>query len=190
MPGWKTWPRLVSLMGDDDLTPCNTHAGHHIIHFFSVSRMSPPMYTLLYLKWITWGSMEKCLGVAKSLHSSPEAITTLLIGYTPIRNGFGVIKWITNKDLLFSTWNSVQCYKAAWMGGESGGEWVCVHTYGWVPLLFSWNYHNAVNRLYPKIKWKVKKKRVSPPSTINQFALTSTVCEDQISAGQFNVLQQ
>ena len=173
MPGWKTWPRLVSLMGDDDLTPCNTHAGHHIIHFFSVSRMSPPMYTLLYLKWITWGSMEKCLGVAKSLQSSPEAITTLLIGYTPIRNGFGVIKWITNKDLLFSTWNSVQCYKAAWMGGESGGEWVCVHTYGWVPLLFSWNYHNAVNRLYPKIKWKVKKKKSE--STINNQSICTHV---------------
>ena len=92
--------------------------------------MSPPTYTLLYLKWITWGSVDKSLGVAKSLYPSPEAVTTLLIGYTPTRNVFGVIKWTTNKDLLYSAGNSVQCYKAAWMGGESGGEWKCVYTYG------------------------------------------------------------
>ena len=33
-------------------------------------------------------------------------------------------KWITSKDLLYSTWNSAQCYVAAWMGGEFGGEWM------------------------------------------------------------------
>ena len=32
------------------------------------------------------------------------------------------LKWITNNDLLYSTWNSAQCYVAAWMGGEFGGE--------------------------------------------------------------------
>ena len=31
-------------------------------------------------------------------------------------------KWITNKDLLYSTWNSAQCFVAGWMGGEFGGE--------------------------------------------------------------------
>ena len=36
-------------------------------------------------------------------------------------------KWITNKDLLYSTWNSDHCYAAAWMGGEFGGEWVHVY---------------------------------------------------------------
>ena len=32
-------------------------------------------------------------------------------------------KWITNKDLLYSTGNSAQCYEATWMGeglGENG----------------------------------------------------------------------
>ena len=38
------------------------------------------------------------------------------------------LKWITNKDLLCSTGNSAQCYAAAWMGGEFGGEWI--HVYG------------------------------------------------------------
>ena len=38
-------------------------------------------------------------------------------------------KWITNKDLLYSTWNSAQCYMAAWMGGEFGGKWVLVYVW-------------------------------------------------------------
>ena len=32
------------------------------------------------------------------------------------------LKWITNKNLLYSTWNSAQCYVAAWMGAEFGRE--------------------------------------------------------------------
>ena len=34
------------------------------------------------------------------------------------------LKWITKKDLLYSTWNSAQGYLAAWIGGEFGGEWI------------------------------------------------------------------
>ena len=30
------------------------------------------------------------------------------------------LTWVTNKDLLYSMWNSAQCYVAAWMGGENG----------------------------------------------------------------------
>ena len=26
------------------------------------------------------------------------------------------LKWITNKDLLYNTWNSAQCYVPTWMG--------------------------------------------------------------------------
>ena len=40
------------------------------------------------------------------------------------------LKWITNKDLLYSTGNSAQCYLAAWMGGEFGGDWI--HVYVWL----------------------------------------------------------
>ena len=40
------------------------------------------------------------------------------------------LKWIANKDLLYSTWNSAQRYVAAWMGGEFGGEWT--HVYVWL----------------------------------------------------------
>ena len=36
------------------------------------------------------------------------------------------LKPITYKELLYSTRNSTQCYLAAWMGGEFGGEWIQV----------------------------------------------------------------
>ena len=38
-------------------------------------------------------------------------------------------KWITNKNLLYSTWNSAQYYVVIWMGvgvGENG----CIYMYG------------------------------------------------------------
>ena len=40
------------------------------------------------------------------------------------------LKRITNKDLLYSTGNSAQCYVAAWVRGESGGE--RIHVYVWL----------------------------------------------------------
>ena len=51
--------------------------------------------------------------------------------------GFGMgmytllyLKWITNNILLYSTWNSAQCYVAAWMGWGFGEEWI--HVYVWL----------------------------------------------------------
>ena len=40
------------------------------------------------------------------------------------------LKWITNKNLLYSMGNSAQCYVAAWMGGGFGEEWI--HVYVWL----------------------------------------------------------
>ena len=40
------------------------------------------------------------------------------------------LKWMTNKDLLYSTGNSARCYVAAWMEGEFGGGWL--HVYVWL----------------------------------------------------------
>ena len=39
-----------------------------------------------------WGRMDPCMCMAESLRCLPETITTLLIGYTPIQNVFGVKK--------------------------------------------------------------------------------------------------
>ena len=40
------------------------------------------------------------------------------------------LKQITNKDLLYSTGNSAQCYVAVRMEGEVRGEWI--HIYVWL----------------------------------------------------------
>ena len=40
--------------------------------------------------------MGTCICMAESLHCSPETTTTLLIGYTPIQNVFGVKNINTN----------------------------------------------------------------------------------------------
>ena len=37
------------------------------------------------------------------------------------------LKWITNKDLLYSAGNSAKCYMAAWVEGELGGDWIHVY---------------------------------------------------------------
>ena len=49
------------------------------------------------------------------------------------------LKWITNKDLLYSTGNSAQCYMAAWKGELFGGEWIYsyIYTYVYVSVQFS-----------------------------------------------------
>ena len=61
------------------------------------------------------------------------------------------LKWITDKDLLYNTGNSAQCYVAAWMGEEFGGEGF--HLYVW---LRSFTVHlklsQHVNWLYPNTK--------------------------------------
>ena len=50
------------------------------------------------------------------------------------------LKWTTNNVLLYRTGSSAQCYMAAWMGGESGGDgYKCM--YGWFALLPTCNYH-------------------------------------------------
>ena len=59
------------------------------------------------------------------------------------------LKWITNKDLLYSIWNSAQYYDQnnldeRWVMGEKG----YMYMYVWVPSLFTWNYHSIVNWLY------------------------------------------
>ena len=38
-------------------------------------------------------------------------------------------KWITNKDLQYSTGNSAQCYVAAWRGAGFRGEWIHAHVW-------------------------------------------------------------
>jgi len=39
------------------------------------------------------------------------------------------LKWVTNKDLQYSTGNSAECYVAAWREVEFGREWVYVYVW-------------------------------------------------------------
>ena len=70
------------------------------------------------------------------------------------------VKWITNKDLLFSTWSSAQCYMVAQMGGVWGRMDACVCMAGSLCCL-----PEAVTTLLightPKENKKLKKKWTS-----------------------------
>ena len=59
------------------------------------------------------------------------------------------LKRITDKDLLYM--DSAQCYVAAWMGGEFGGEWILV--YIWLSSLHSSpETITILNQLQPNTK--------------------------------------
>ena len=61
------------------------------------------------------------------------------------------LKWITNKDLLYSTGKSAQCHVVACRGGGFGENgYMCMS--GWVSSLFTWNYHNIVNCLFSSVQ--------------------------------------
>ena len=50
---------------------------------------------------------------------------------------FFYLQWLTNKDLLYSTRKSAQCYvQPGWEGSLGENGYMCM--YGWVPSLF-WN---------------------------------------------------
>ena len=56
------------------------------------------------------------------------------------------LKWITNKDQLYTTGNPAQRSVAAWMGGEFGGEWI--HVCVWLsPSAVHLKLHHIVNQL-------------------------------------------
>ena len=67
------------------------------------------------------------------------------------------LKQITNKALLYSTGNSVPCHVTdGWEGslGENGSMYMC----GWVPSVFTWNYHTLLAGYTPIQSKKLKKK--------------------------------
>ena len=63
------------------------------------------------------------------------------------------LKWITNKDLLYNTGNSVQCYVAAWMGEGFEGEWI--HIFVWLsPFAVHLNISQHCQSAIPQFKIK------------------------------------
>ena len=71
------------------------------------------------------------------------------------------LKWVTNKDLLYSTGNSAQCQARAWVGGEFGGYWI--HVYVWLSCSAVHLKYHIINWLCSKIRWKVRNKKKNKP---------------------------
>ena len=68
------------------------------------------------------------------------------------------LKLMTNKDLLYSTGNTAQCYVAAWIGGEFGGEWI--HVYVWLsPITVHLKLTTLLIDYIPIQNKKLKKKK-------------------------------
>ena len=66
------------------------------------------------------------------------------------------------------------------MGGEFG-EKIYMYTYGGVPSLFPWTYHNIINQLYSNIKLKgfffsLKERKVDSHNT-DEFRKAMVDCE-------------
>ena len=93
-----------------------------------------PLHAESKKKWYKWiylqnrkrlTDLENELMVAEGKDEGKWQIESWMNMYTLL-----YLKWITNKDLLYSTWDSIQRYVAAWMGGKFGGEWI--HVYVWL----------------------------------------------------------
>ena len=87
-----------------------------MIYFIVVLSLSIPF---IYHTHKKISNIEKCAVRKRVVREVGMGMYTLLY-----------LKWVTNKDLLYSTWNSAQCYVASWMGEKFGGEWV--HVYVWL----------------------------------------------------------
>ena len=86
------------------------------------------------------------------------------------------LKWITNKNPLYSIGNSAQCYVAAWVGGGFGGE--RIHVYArlspfTVHLKLSRHCQLAISQY--KIKSSKEKKKIRWEQEYMRSDLTSTL---------------
>ena len=118
---------VARYLGDQDLA----------LKISPVSACYVTLSNLLNLSASIWGDqMEithvKCSASTRHTVSSQKLLAAIvpiivllilfILMYTLL-----CLKCITNKDLLYSAGNSAQCYAAAWMGGEFGGEWIHVY---------------------------------------------------------------
>ena len=68
------------------------------------------------------------------------------------------LKWIATKGCFIA---HESLLNVMWQPKCEGGlrENGCLYTHGWVPLLFTWNYYNIDNWLYPNAKSKNSREK-------------------------------
>ena len=114
-----------------------------------------------------WGRTETCICMAESLCCSSETTTTLLIGYTPIQNVFGVLKKKTKAET--HSYNNPKCYTAPynWKGDPNSHRsqmqnWIKPLCMNSVPRWFAPEVpgpqagHLGVNSLPAPTKWPIE----------------------------------
>ena len=69
------------------------------------------------------------------------------------------LKWITSKDLLYSTENSAQCYVAVLIGAEFAGEWI--HVCKWLNL-YNLSFFSCINHVFHVVS------KISFPSLVTK----------------------
>ena len=105
--------------GNPVLLPGESHGWRSLVGYSTWGRKeSDTTERLHFLSLFQWKSYDKY-----NMQTNSER------GSDVLRKMFGLLhlKWITNKGLLYSTWNSVQCCVAASMKGEFEGEWIHVY---------------------------------------------------------------
>ena len=83
------------------------------------------------------------------------------------------LKWITNKDLPYSTWNSAQYDMVAWLGGESG---VSENVYVWLsPLTVHLKLSPHCSSVIPQ--YKIKPLKYGEKHASVGAMASSTMCQ-------------
>ena len=102
---WKDGFACHSKAQEDD-----GHDDHNVEHVCCLQKSMAQKQTHRLRKW-TYGCQRE-----ETVREFGMVMYTLLY-----------LKWITNKDLLHSPWNSAQCNVAAWLGVGFGREWIHVY---------------------------------------------------------------
>ena len=76
-----------------------------------IGELETDKYTLLYLFYLFF-LLYNIVLVLSYISMNPHWVSTTLL----------YLKSIVNKDLQYNTWNSAQCYVAAWIKEEFEGE--------------------------------------------------------------------
>ena len=138
---------------------------HSFIHSANIDKAATTFQVLLQMLGIPPAvSPSKCVWVAQAWKITRKKHRKLITGEALGCQTWQIkslsylyallyLKWVTNKDLLYNTWNSAQCYVTVWMGGSLRGvKNGYMYMDGWV--LRCWPETTTLLIGYVKWKWK------------------------------------